>query len=313
MSRPAEARLRKGEARPGAHRAARAVDGIVTNRQVQVGQRIAAGAPIMVLVPISTAYVDANFKESQFKDIRIGQPVELVSDYYGGGDGRLRGKVVGGRRRYRRRLSLIPAQNATGNWVKVVQRLPVRIALDPKQLKEHPLRVGLLDGSHDRHARSLSMASAALPASAISGRAATADRRAADRRRLRARARQFRRGARHTIANVSVPHIAGGLAVSPTQGTVGDHQLCGGRRDQRAASTGWLAMRFGTVRWFMISIIGFGIFSFLCGVSRTLDALVLFRVLGGSRGGPLMPLSHICCCASSPGLKRPGSALRPGR
>lgn len=118
------------------------VDGIVTNRQVQVGQRIAAGAPIMVLVPISTAYVDANFKESQFKDIRIGQPVELTSDYYGG-DVVYTGKVIGIAGGTGAAFSLIPAQNATGNWVKVVQRLPVRIALDPKELKEHPLRVGL--------------------------------------------------------------------------------------------------------------------------------------------------------------------------
>ena len=118
------------------------VDGIVTNRQVQVGQRIAAGAPIMVIVPISTAYVDANFKESQFGDIRIGQPVELTSDYYGG-DVVYTGKVVGIAGGTGAAFSLIPAQNATGNWVKVVQRLPVRIALDPKQLKEHPLRVGL--------------------------------------------------------------------------------------------------------------------------------------------------------------------------
>nr|WP_172595120.1 HlyD family efflux transporter periplasmic adaptor subunit [Sphingopyxis sp. FD7] len=118
------------------------VDGIVTNRQVQVGQRIAAGAPIMVIVPIATAYVDANFKESQFGDIRIGQPVELTSDYYGG-DVVYRGKVVGIAGGTGAAFSLIPAQNATGNWVKVVQRLPVRIALDPKQLKEHPLRVGL--------------------------------------------------------------------------------------------------------------------------------------------------------------------------
>lgn len=118
------------------------VDGIVTNRQVQVGQRIAAGAPIMVVVPIDTAYVDANFKESQFRRIRIGQPVELTSDYYGG-DVVYRGKVVGIAGGTGAAFSLIPAQNATGNWVKVVQRLPVRIALDTAQLRKHPLRVGL--------------------------------------------------------------------------------------------------------------------------------------------------------------------------
>lgn len=118
------------------------VDGIVTNKQVQVGQRIAAGAPIMTVVPIDTAYVDANYKESQFEDIRIGQPVELTSDYYGG-DVVFHGKVVGIAGGTGAAFSLIPAQNATGNWVKVVQRLPVRIALDPKELKAHPLRVGL--------------------------------------------------------------------------------------------------------------------------------------------------------------------------
>ena len=118
------------------------VDGIVTNRQVQVGQRIAAGAPIMTIVPIATAYVDANYKESQFQDIRIGQPVELVSDFYGN-DVVFHGKVSGIAGGTGAAFSLIPAQNATGNWVKVVQRLPVRILLDPKELKQHPLRVGL--------------------------------------------------------------------------------------------------------------------------------------------------------------------------
>lgn len=118
------------------------VDGIVTNKQVQVGQRIAAGAPIMIVVPVGTAYVDANFKESQFRRIRLGQPVELTSDYYGG-DVVYRGKVIGIAGGTGAAFSLIPAQNATGNWVKVVQRLPVRIAIDARDLKDHPLRVGL--------------------------------------------------------------------------------------------------------------------------------------------------------------------------
>ena len=118
------------------------VDGIVTNKQVQVGQRVAAGAPVMVIVPVAAVYVDANFKESQFRRIRVGQPVELVSDYYGG-DIVYRGTVAGIAGGTGAAFSLIPAQNATGNWVKVVQRLPVRIALDPAQLRQHPLRVGL--------------------------------------------------------------------------------------------------------------------------------------------------------------------------
>ena len=138
----AEARLEKAKLDLARTVLRAPVDGVVTNRQVQVGQRIAAGAPIMVIVPIATAYVDANFKESQLRRVRIGQPVELVSDYYGG-DVVYRGTVVGMAGGTGAAFSLIPAQNATGNWVKVVQRLPVRIAIDPKQLAAHPLRVGL--------------------------------------------------------------------------------------------------------------------------------------------------------------------------
>lgn len=95
-----------------------------------------------------------------------------------------------------------------------------------------------------------------------------------------------------TIANVSVPHIAGGLAVSPTQGTwvITSYAVADAIS---VPLTGWLAARFGTVRWFIFSIIGFGFFSFLCGISRSLDALILFRVLQGLSGGPLMPLSQV--------------------
>ncbi|MBN8842682.1 MAG: HlyD family efflux transporter periplasmic adaptor subunit [Sphingomonadales bacterium] len=138
----AQARLEKAELDLARTVIRAPVDGIVTNKQVQVGQRVAAGAPILVVVPVATAYVDANFKESQFKRIRIGQPVELTSDFYGS-DVVYRGKVTGIAGGTGAAFSLIPAQNATGNWVKVVQRLPVRITLDPKELKEHPLRVGL--------------------------------------------------------------------------------------------------------------------------------------------------------------------------
>src|SRR3546814_3871223 len=95
-----------------------------------------------------------------------------------------------------------------------------------------------------------------------------------------------------TIANISVPHIAGGLAVSPTQGTwvITSYAVADAIS---VPLTGWLAARFGTVRWFLISIAGFWLFSFLFGISRTLDALILFRVLQGLAGGPLMPLSPI--------------------
>ena len=118
------------------------ISGVVTNRQVQIGQRVAAGTPMMSLVPTDAVFVDANFKESQLKNVRPGQPVELRSDFYGS-DITFHGRVKGFAGGTGAAFSLIPAQNATGNWVKVVQRLPVRILLDPKEVKDHPLRVGL--------------------------------------------------------------------------------------------------------------------------------------------------------------------------
>jgi membrane fusion protein (multidrug efflux system) len=118
------------------------IDGVVTNRQVQVGQRIAAGSAVMTIVPVGSVYVDANFKEGQLAKVRPGQKVELTSDLYGD-DVVFHGRVAGFSGGTGSAFALIPAQNATGNWIKVVQRLPVRIQLDPKELASHPLRVGL--------------------------------------------------------------------------------------------------------------------------------------------------------------------------
>ena len=118
------------------------IDGVVTNRQVQVGQRIAAGSAVMTIVPVSSVFVDANFKEGQLRRVMPGQEVELVSDLYGD-EVVYHGKVAGFSGGTGSAFALIPAQNATGNWIKVVQRLPVRITLDPKELAAHPLRVGL--------------------------------------------------------------------------------------------------------------------------------------------------------------------------
>ena len=118
------------------------IDGIVTKRQVQVGQRVAQGSPIMSIVPISQVYVDANFKEKQLRGVRVGMPAKVTSDLYGD-DVVYHGKIVGFSGGTGSSMSLIPAQNATGNWIKVVQRLPLRIELDPKELAAHPLRVGL--------------------------------------------------------------------------------------------------------------------------------------------------------------------------
>ena len=118
------------------------IDGVVTNRQVQVGQRVAAGNSVMTIVPVGAVFVDANFKEGQLTRVRPGQPAELTSDLYGGKTV-FHGRVMGFAGGTGSAFALIPAQNATGNWIKVVQRLPVRIALDPRELASHPLRVGL--------------------------------------------------------------------------------------------------------------------------------------------------------------------------
>jgi membrane fusion protein (multidrug efflux system) len=118
------------------------IDGIVTRRQVQVGQRVQVGAPLMTLVPTSQVYVDANFKEAQLRKVKVGQCVDLESDLYGGGV-KYHGRVVGLSGGTGSAFALIPAQNATGNWIKVVQRLPVRVQLQPDELAQHPLRVGL--------------------------------------------------------------------------------------------------------------------------------------------------------------------------
>jgi len=118
------------------------IDGVVTQRKVQVGQRVAMGAPIMTIVPVGQLYVDANFKERQLRRVRIGMPATVTADIYGG-DVVYHGRVAGIAGGTGSSMALIPAQNATGNWIKVVQRLPVRIALDPKELAAHPLRVGL--------------------------------------------------------------------------------------------------------------------------------------------------------------------------
>ena len=118
------------------------VDGYVARRTVQLGQRVAAGTPLMAIVPLNQVWVDANFKEPQLRHIRIGQPVTLVADVYGSKvsyDGVVAGLGVGTGAAF----ALLPAQNATGNWIKVVQRVPVRVTLDADQLSKNPLRIGL--------------------------------------------------------------------------------------------------------------------------------------------------------------------------
>jgi len=118
------------------------IGGVVTKRQVQIGERVAIGRSVMSIVPVGKVYVDANFKEGQLRRVKMGMPATVKADIYGGSV-TYHGKVAGISGGTGASMSLIPAQNATGNWIKVVQRLPVRIELDPKELAEHPLRVGL--------------------------------------------------------------------------------------------------------------------------------------------------------------------------
>jgi membrane fusion protein (multidrug efflux system) len=118
------------------------IDGYVARRSVQLGQRVQAGTPLLSVIALREVWVDANFKEGQLRKLRIGQPVELVADVYGS-KVTYRGTVEGLGAGTGAAFALLPAQNATGNWIKVVQRVPVRIALDPKEVAANPLRVGL--------------------------------------------------------------------------------------------------------------------------------------------------------------------------
>ena len=153
-------------------------DGYVAKRSVQVGQQVEAGSALMAIVPLSQVWVEANFKEDQLRDIRIGQPVTLVSDLYGGGV-KFHGKVTGLAAGTGSVFSLLPAQNASGNWIKIVQRLPVRVELDPKELIRRPLRVGLSMKAdvdiHDQHG-------AVLASGTRAGRYETAVYESADRK-----------------------------------------------------------------------------------------------------------------------------------
>jgi membrane fusion protein (multidrug efflux system) len=138
----AEAQLRAAAIAYGHMRLIAPLDGVIAQRTVQAGQQVAAGTPLMAVVPLSNVWIDANFKEVQLARMRVGQPVEVKADIYGSGvvyHGHIEGLGAGSGSAF----ALLPPQNASGNWIKIVQRVPVRIALDPKEIKDHPLRIGL--------------------------------------------------------------------------------------------------------------------------------------------------------------------------
>ena len=141
--------------------------GFVARRSVQIGQRVAPGTVLMTVAPLEDVWVDANFKENQLAHLRPGQPVTLEADAYGGAVA-FHGRVAGFSAGTGSAFALLPAQNASGNWIKVVQRVPVRIALDRKELAEHPLQIGLsmkVDvDTHDRSAGRLERVARETPA-----------------------------------------------------------------------------------------------------------------------------------------------------
>lgn len=143
------------------------VDGYVAKRTVQVGEQVAPGRALMAVVPLHQVWVDANFKETQLEHVRIGQPVELESDLYGSGvtfHGSIQNIGVGTGSAF----SLLPAQNATGNWIKIVQRVPVRVALKEDELEKHPLRIGLsMSASVNLHNQDGAMLPAQAPTTPI--------------------------------------------------------------------------------------------------------------------------------------------------
>jgi membrane fusion protein (multidrug efflux system) len=162
------------------------VSGFVARRSVQLGQRVSSGTPLMTVVPLDQVWVDANFKEGQLEDLRAGQPVKLVADAYGGAV-TYHGKVAGFSAGTGSAFALLPAQNATGNWIKVVQRVPVRIALDPAELQQHPLQIGLsMVATVDTHGRGgerlpkIARSAAAYETSAFATIDQLADRRVAE-------------------------------------------------------------------------------------------------------------------------------------
>jgi hypothetical protein len=288
----------------------------------------------MSVIPLDQVWVEANFKEVQLRRMRIGQPVTLHADLYGT-QVEYRGRVAGLGAGTGAAFALLPAQNATGNWIKVVQRVPVRIELDPKDLAAHPLRVGL--------SMQATVDVAAQPGQPLTAAGQRRRARAAEHRRLRGRRRRARREARAadhqrggarprprgarliattadasappapeprppqrppafaplqgservlgtlalslatfmnvldtSIANVSLPAIAGDMGVSPSQGTWVITSFAVANAIA-VPLTGWLTQRFGQVRLFVMSVLLFVLASWLCGLAPNLESLIAAR------------------------------------
>ena len=143
----AEANLRTAWLAAARTKVVAPISGYVVRRAVQLGQQVTSGTEMLAIVPVDSVWIDANFKENQLKSLRIGQPVDVSADMYGSHVS-YHGKVLGLTAGTGSALAVLPAQNATGNWIKIVQRLPVRIGLDPRELEQHPLLIGLSTTVH---------------------------------------------------------------------------------------------------------------------------------------------------------------------
>ena len=279
------------------------VDGEVAQRTVQLGQQIAPGTPLMAVVPLRAVWVDANFKEAQLARMRVGQPVAITTDLYGGSV-KFHGKIEGLGAGSGSAFALLPPQNASGNWIKIVQRVPVRIGLDPAELRDHPLRVGLsvyarvdvTDTSGPtvtsrnlvQNARADITGDGSAAAEAVIRRilSRTEPERMSVRGALRspasrrpaARDHVARACSRHLYADPRYDHCKR-LASndcrqsrrSTDQGTwiITSFAVSNG---VSVPLTGWFMGRYGVVRTFVGSVLLFTLASFLCGIAWSLSS-----------------------------------------
>ena len=290
------------------------IDGVITRRNVNPGNNVQVGQSLMAIRSLRDIWVDANFKETQLRDLRIGQRVDLEVDMYGGKhsfEGRISGFTMG----TGSTLALLPPQNATGNFVKVVQRLPVRIDLvnyDPDKL---PLFVGLsVRPSVDLRSKPTGPNAGSFlqelthllspPARRAPGDERDIISRSPGTGRRQSRGRSIRGSSRSrssfptfmevldtTIANVALRHMAGGLSAPVTDGEWVITSYLAANAIILPIS-GWLSVRLGRRNYFLLSIAVFTIASALCGMATSLNALIASRVLQGLAGGGLQPSSQ---------------------
>ena len=274
-------------------------DGVVTRvEQLQVGSYVKAADPLFALVSTGDVWIEANFKEDQLAHMRVGQPAEVRVDSYP--DHALAGKVASLSPGTGSQFSALPPENATGNWVKVVQRLPVRIALDPhdrgrraargperRRARRHRLpapRVRPRDGRRRRRHRA-----GAMSAAVAQGQGADAPHRGLIT--MSVMLASIMQALDNTIANVALPRIQGSLSATQDQMTWVLTSYIVAAAIMTPLS-GWLAGQVGRKRVFLFSIVGFTVASALCGLAQSLPQIVAARLVQGLCGAALIPMSQ---------------------